>query len=316
MNPDRFADDRDFPSNSVGYGMSMNAFSRMFEIQRNLDQIRSSVEDLDEFREQREEGNLSRDTATGAVAAVKQLMRALDSIEYAFPELVDEVWFSGFKQDVHHAYWRIEDGRFDGVLDMERDSIRGFSTEVEDILANISESINTNPIYQLQRFLRRYGEEFYPLDAPEEYHNEVFEARDLFCLGYYSTGLIVLGRAVERALLQLGQARKINSVDGFRDSTEWEEARFFERAKALYNINRPDQSGKMISKRQYHLVQLLIDYRNKVAHEDYRSISKDSAARMMGQALDLLSEVEETRSDLEELPDDEIPEMDNVSVPL
>lgn len=61
---------------------------------------------------------------------------------------------------------------------------------------------------------------------------------------------------------------------------------------------------------------LSIDYRNKVAHAEYRNISKNSAARMMGQALDLLSEIEQTRSDLEELPDDEIPEMDDVSIPL
>jgi hypothetical protein len=164
--------------------------------------------------------------------------------------------------------------------------------------------------------MERYGEEFDPYVAPDEYENEVFEARDLYCLGYYSTGLIVLGRAVERALLDLGRERKISSVNGFRGETDWEEARFFERTEALYVVDMPDMSGKILSKGQYHQIQVLIDYRNQVAHDSYRQISKEAASRMMGQALDLLSDLEERRGELEYMGDDEVQELESVSLPL
>lgn len=317
MNPDRYADDRQYASDmSVVQGMRMNVFSRIFEIRRRYEQIQTSVEHLETFEEQYDRGDLSRDVASSAMTGVKRLMRSLDTLEYVFPELRNEVWFSGFQSDVNHAFWRVEDGRYNGVLQMESDALEAFSGEVKRILDNISDSTHTNPISQLHRYLEHYGEEFNPRKAPNEYLNEVFEARDLFCLGYFSTGLIVLGRAVERAILQLGKARKINSVDGFQESTEWDSARFFERTKALYNIDMPDGSGKIINKRQYYLVQLLIDYRNQVAHDEYRDISKNDAARMMGQALELLVDLEERRSELEEIEDDQIRELDNVSIPL
>ncbi len=314
MNPDRFAEDRDFASEIVGQGMSRNVFARVFEIQRHLEQIQESVEQLKAFQDRYDEGQMTREVASGALFGVKQLMRSLDSIEYAFPELGEKVWFSGFQEDVHHTFWRVEDERFDAALNFEGEDLGGLYREVSNILDNISDSNHTSPINQLQRFLERYGDEFNTYDAPDEYHKEVFEARDLFCLGYYSTGLIVLGRAVERAILQLGNARKIKSVNGFSPHTDWDSARFWERAEALYNLDMPDDSGKMISKRQYHLIQLLIDYRNKVAHKDYREISKNDAARMMGQALDLLAELEETREKLNKMADDEIHKRDNVSV--
>jgi uncharacterized protein YutE (UPF0331/DUF86 family) len=316
MNPNRFAEDRDFASDVQGYGMRMNVFSRVFEIDRHLDQVQSSIEKLRIFRDKHEEGDLSGDVRTGAFTGVKRLMRSLDAIEYAFPELENEVWFSGFQNDVHHAYWRIEDGRYDGVLDSNTESVDSFAGEVVDILSNISDSTHTNPVNQLHRFIKHYGKEFDPYNAPEEYYNEVFEARDLFCLGYYSTALIVFGRAVERSLLQLGEARKINSLHGFEEDTSWKQARFYERTKALKNNDMPDDSGKMITNTQYHLIQILINYRNKVAHEEYRDISREEAARLMGQAVDLLTELEEQRIELEETPDEEINSLDNVSVPI
>lgn len=314
MNPDRFAEDGDYPSGSVGYGMNTNVYSRIFEIRHKLDQIQESVDGLQTFHELYSEGDLSRDAATGALVGIKRLMRSLDAVEYAFPELKEETWFAGFKDDVHGAYWRVEKGRFDEVFDMESEALESLSIHVNDILANISDSSHTNPINRLHRFLERYGKEFYPHDAPDEYYKEVFEARDLYCLGYFSTGLIVLGRAVERVLLHTGQARQIISVDGFRGTTEWESTRFFERTEALFKIDMPDGSGKMISKRHYHLIQLLIDYRNQVAHDDYRTISKPDATRMMGQALELLSELEETRMKLEEMPDEQIQEQKDISI--
>lgn len=314
MNPDRFAKERDYPSGDVGYGMSRNVYSRVFKIHQDLNRIQTSIDQLQIFREQFADEDLSSDSATGAMTSIKALMRSLDAIEYAFPDLGDKVWFGGFKDDVHGAYWRVEAGRFDGVFDMESGSLESLSFHVNNILGNVSDSSHTNPINQLHRFLERYGDEFDPYHAPEEYYKEVFEARDLFCLGYFSTGLIVLGRAVERVLLHVGHARHIRSVDGFGGSTQWESARFFERTEALYNIDMPDDSGKMISKRQYHQIQLLIDHRNKVAHDEYRTISKSEAARTMGQTLELLSKLEATKIKLEDIPVDQIQERTDVSI--
>jgi len=56
MNPNRFAEDRDFASDVQGYGMRMNVFSRVFEIDRHLDQVQSSIEKLRIFRDKHEEG--------------------------------------------------------------------------------------------------------------------------------------------------------------------------------------------------------------------------------------------------------------------
>jgi uncharacterized protein YutE (UPF0331/DUF86 family) len=317
MNPNQYAENKEFASGiSRVPGMNLNVFGRVFETRRHLDRIQTSVEWLESFREQHENGNLTRDTASSGLAGVKRLMKSLDSIEYIFPELEEEVWFVGLQEHVHHAYWRVEEGRFDGVLDMEEDAIELFAGEVSDILSNITESTHVNPINHLHRFFEGYGREFDPSQAPEEYQKEVFEARDLYCLGYYSTGLIVLGRATERAILQLGTARRISSVDGFRGTTSWGDARFFERTEAMFNVDMPDDSGKMISKRQYHLIQILIDYRNKVAHKDYREISKDSARRIMGEALKVLTELEERREEVENMEDELINELNAVSINL
>ncbi|WP_178915174.1 hypothetical protein [Natronomonas gomsonensis] len=277
--------------------------------------MQSSIEDLETFREEFQDKNSNED-AGSALSGIRTLMRSLDAFEYAFPELRDNIWFSGFQGDVHHAYWRVKDGKFDDALSSDEEVTRALAGEVNGILSNISESNNTNPISQLRRFLERYGEEFDPHNAPNEYQNEAFEARDLYCLGYFSTGLIVLGRAVERALLELGRSRMVISVNGFREHTSWEDARFFERTKALYEIDMPDKSGKILSKRQYHQTQLFVDYRNQVAHNKYRQISKETASRMMGQGLDLLSELEDLRMRLESLEDGQIQELKNVSVPI
>lgn len=315
MNPERYADDRDYASDmTTVLGTNANVFIRIFEIRRRFSQVRTSVNELETFLDKYNEGNMSHRVARNGLASVKELMRSLDRIEYYFPGLGEEVWFSGFQDDVHHAYWRIEDGRFNGVLESEDDALDGFAREVNRILGNVSDSTHTNPVNQLNRFFEHYGEGFYPGDAPEEYYNEVFEARDLFCLGYYSTGLFVLGRAVERALLKLGDARKITSVDGFRGSTAWDLAYFAERTEALHNIDKPDDSGKMISEKQYHWIQLLMKYRNQVAHDEYRAISKSDATRMMGQALELLSDLEELRIELDKMDDDQIHKREDVSV--
>lgn len=315
MNPERYGKDRDYASDRVGIGMTMNVFSRVLELEHKLDQIHSSIERLESFQQGCE--NEKSDVDAGqALAGIKSLMRSLDAFEYAFPELRDQIWFSGFQSDVHHAYWRVEDGRFDDALSSDEDATLALLREVNDILSNVADSTHTNPINQLRRFLERYGEVFDPHDAPDEYENELFEARDLYCLGYFSTGLIVLGRAVERALLDLGRIRKITSINGFSEHTDWEDARFFERAKALHVVDMPDKSGKVISKSQYHQIQLLIDYRNQVAHDQYRQISKAAASRMMGQALDLLSGLEDRREIIADFADKEVQELENVSVPI
>lgn len=315
MNPDRYGTEQEYASDFVPHGMAANVFFRVKVLESKLSQMESAIEYLKNFQEEWD-GDNADNSASSAMAGVRKLMRSLDSFQYAFPELEEETWFAGFQDDVHHAYWRVEDGKFDDALSSDEEARKTLLREVDDILDNISDSIYTNPIEKVRRFLESYGEEFDPGNAPEEYRNEVFEARDLYCLGYFSTGLIVLGRAVERALLDLGRARKITSVDGFRGETNWEDARFFERTKALYEVDMPDETGKILSKSQYHQIQLLIDHRNQVAHTEYRQISKDTASRMMSQALDLLTELEECRKELEGLEDEQINEKSNVSLPL
>ena len=80
-------------------------------------------------------------------------MQSLDAFEYVFPELGEQVWFAGFQSDVHHAYWRVKDGRFDDALSSGEDTTQSLLKEVDNILSNISDSNHTNPTDQLRRFL-------------------------------------------------------------------------------------------------------------------------------------------------------------------
>ncbi len=234
---------------------------------------------------------------------ITKIMEAAEVFSYNFPELAKSSWRGGFTQDVAHAYWRIEEGRFRKAASDE-DVFAQLMGEASDILEN-STSASNSVLQRLTEFLENYGRDLHPQDVPEQHRVDVYEARDLYCLGYYSTALMVLGRAVEKALLELGQVRKVRTVEAY-GTTDWEDARFYNRNEALHHINMPERHGKVLSDREYHQIAILIDYRNNVAHSEYDQVGREEAHRQLMDAFALLRELSEKIEYLEELDDDKI----------
>jgi hypothetical protein len=240
-----------------------------------------------------------------ALQAIRDLMESIEEVQWNFPELASEHWFGRFRSDVHHAYWRVEDGRFDNAYEDE-DELSSLAGEVNRIQYSTAG-------YRPEEFYRRLNNHIEQMDwdllsdsPPDAYEDEIREAKDLFCLGYYSTALIVLGRAVEKALLELGKTREVESVYDFNKQIDWEDTKYYQKNEALRQVDMPGEQGKVLSKRQYHQISILIDYRNNVAHAEYGNIGREPAIRQLSDAGELLIELERKREYLEELDPEEI----------
>lgn len=301
MNPHQFRDEEDlyyyFQPPWTPYE-NQNIIMRVFQLKENFDQVFEAVETLDEIKTELSEGAAYEEVIRDGRRAIFELMDGLESFLYNFPEILQEEWFHNFWQTVAGATWRAQEGKLEGE--------RRFKIFLNDILAYFPGTIYGSIYRDFNRFLEFYGSDIQPNQVPDDFRLDVYEARDQFCLGYYSTALFVLGRAVEKALLQLGQERKIETIKAFGREVDWKDARFYSRKEAMKNIQKPNSTEKLISQRQYHEISVLVNYRNNVAHSEHEDIERDEALRQINNAFSLLKELTEQIEELEKLDDDEI----------
>lgn len=295
------------------FGENENVIMRIFRLQEELQRMQDAVNDLKEFDSKYEEGPLDSKQTDRARLGIHRLMDSVEVFLYVFDDLVEKRWFLGFKQDIDHAYWRVDEGRFIEAPEDE-ETLRAFAGEVKDILSNVSAANHQGPLSQLYEYIERMGYELPIYEVPDEFEADIHEARDQFCLGYYSTGLLVLGRAVEKALLQLGQVRKVVSAEAYGNSVAWQDTKFWHKNVALNRIDMPEQYGKVLSKKQFHQISILVDYRNKVAHSEYEDIGRDQALRQMLDAADLLIELNDKIEKLRDMDEEKIDPVENQSV--
>jgi uncharacterized protein YutE (UPF0331/DUF86 family) len=283
-----------------------NVLKRIFELKSAFDTIQHSLSTLDDLHEKcEEEGTDAIDSSTDITRHIRRLMKASEEFEYCFDELARSAWFSGFTQDIAHTYWRFEEGKYRNAA-KDEGVLRQLLDEVRRILDNTSTTSSQGVVRRLRRFIESYGMEVSPSSAPTRFKEDVYEARDLYCLGYYSTALLVLGRAVEKGLLELGEERKVKSIETNWGERSWQEANFRGRNNALKHVNMPETDGKVISQKQYHEISILIDYRNNVAHKDYSDIEREAAKRQIKSAYALLESIQEKIDHLQDLDDEEI----------
>jgi len=283
-----------------------NIYERIFRLHTIINEISDYIDDLKEFDEAYNDSDepVKRKQTREAKLAIRQLMKHTDAVKWNFPEIIHESWFSSFTSDLAHAYWRVEEGRFRKPLENEK-QLNSLAGEVQRICRNLSDSRQTGFYTHLQHYIERLDWDLNS-SPPDRFEDEAREAADLFCLGYYSTALIVLGRAIEKALLDLGETRQIRSVRVYGEERPWGETKFYHKNVALNRADMPNEEGKVLSERQFHEISILVDYRNNVAHAEYSDISRDKALRQCQNAFDLLTEIEEIRDTLCDLSDDEI----------
>ncbi|SDK46926.1 MAE_28990/MAE_18760 family HEPN-like nuclease [Natronorubrum texcoconense] len=286
---------------------NQNVLQRIFRLNRDFDKIFESLDEVEELVDDLNESEPSRSLLHKGISNIHTLIQCLEEYLYNFPDLLSEDWFVDFWQTVAAATWRAEKGVFD-------DKPGQLESRLREILDHTSQSPYKGIYQPFSDFIERRGWEISVHDIPEEYRNDVYEARDLYCLGYFSTSLFVLGRAVEKALLELGQLRNIRSIEAFGREKSWNEARFYSRKEALKHIQHPTGTEKMISQRQYHEISILVDYRNNVAHTDYDNLDRQEALRQIQNAFSLLQEMCEKIGELRELSDDEIEPIEGQSV--
>ncbi|WP_137285480.1 hypothetical protein [Halorussus salinisoli] len=281
-----------------------NVIERLFQLRHHQTQLNNSFDELETLYEEcQKQGTDAIASSLDISRHITDMMESAEVFSYNFPELARKSWWGGFTEDIAHAYWRIEKGRFKGAASDE-ETLGTLLREVASILEN-STATNNSVLHQLRLFLDQYGYELNPNDVPEDYQIDVYEAQDLYCLGYYSTALMVLGRAVEKALLELGQVRDVRTIRT-HDIIEWEDAKFYHRNKALREVNMPERHGKVLTEREYHQIAILIKYRNDVAHSEYEQVGREQALRQLKEAFDLLNELSDKIEYLEALDDQEI----------
>lgn len=279
----------------------------MFELQRGWKRMREAFETLEEFEDLYErEGEDAYQEVRKAEMAITDLTEATEEFWYNFPALGSKSWFTGFHRDLAHAHWRVKAGEFHVEDSSVESNLHRARYEVRSILSNTSTSNHQGIMNLLWEFLEHQGNELSAYDLPEEYREEAYEVQDLFCIGYYSTALLVVGRAIEKALLELGEARDVRTVRAYGNMIDWPDTKFAHKATALHRVNMPERHGKVLSKKQYHQMSILIDYRNSVAHSEYANIEREAALREMKSAFQLLIELCEAKEYLNELPDEEI----------
>ncbi|WP_152423135.1 hypothetical protein [Natrinema versiforme] len=292
-----------------------NVIYRIFKLKEKVSELHERMDLLETFIEEYEsdEEEPSPKLIREARRSILRLMNCVEVIAWNFPHLASETWFGHFKEDIAHGYWRTEEGRYRDA-ETDQDELGQLYSEARRIFDNTSNSQSQGVLSRLSEYFEFMDIDFQMKKVPEEYDDAIREAADLYCLGYYSTALLVLGRAVEKCLLQLGEDRRVESVRMYGDEVDWEDTKFHFRNVALNRINMPKMHGKVLSDRQYHQIAILVDYRNNVAHSDYEQIDRDAALRQCMESVDLLEELNDAREHLQELDDEDIDPIYNQKV--
>lgn len=87
---------------------NMNVFGRLFELNRQLENIREGMENLDKIKTQID----THEVVTEAGHIIGEILEGVEVFLYNFTDLLNEEWFHAFWQELAGAYWRIEKGKF------------------------------------------------------------------------------------------------------------------------------------------------------------------------------------------------------------
>lgn len=229
---------------------------------------------------------------------IRHLRTSLDDITEAFPQIKKKRWHHNFSEAIEGAHWRLEEGWF-----VEHENKHVIANYIRDILENTDRKPEDDIVSRLKRYFE-YKLEF--LDegkVSEDFQEDVKEARDIACLGHYSSALFVMGRGIEKALNKLGDAREVKSIKAHEDTKKWGKASFHQMNEALKEVDMPDGSGKVINKKEYHEISKLIGYRNDVAHNSHYDLEKDQAMSEIESAFHLLKDLSERIEEMEEIED-------------
>lgn len=290
-----------------------NPLIRASELNDRLEEMRDRIDNLQNIHHKHKKDEEECENKVFDIwVEVEPLMGNIELFGYVFKELSQKEWYITFWQNTAGVYWRA------GEM-VEEDNLnyinrQGVMVTLQDLLKYFT-GAGGNPINKLHAYVEDRGREIYfDYDLPNEFEHDLYEIRDLFSLDYYSTTLLVLGRSVEKALLTLGNERKIKTLRSFGDVRKWEEARFYSRVEALKEINKPDSDEKMISRKQYHELSILVDYRNNVAHSEYEEITREEALSQIDDALRLLDDICRLIEEIRNMNDQKIDEIEGQSV--
>lgn len=262
------------------------------DIDRNLRELQNKIREFEKDEISGEK--LYRET----YMSIRYLRDNLDDITEAFPEIEQKGWHYNFSEAIEGAHWRLEEGWF-----IEHDNKPVIAKYIRDILENTDRRPEDDIVSRLKRYFE-YRLEFLDEDkVSKDFQVDVKEARDIACLGHYSSALFVMGRGIEKALNKLGNVREVKSIKGHGTTKKWIKASFHQMNEALKEVDMPDGSGKVINKKEYHEISKLIGYRNDVAHNSHHDLEKDQAMSEIESAFHLLKDLSERIEDIEEMDD-------------
>lgn len=276
----------------VGFLSYINPYEKGKTLQMLLDW---SVEELEELREVVPAERPPTECTDQYISFLEHNFRALinhtEEIASRLPDLIKERWFEDFHSKCESIHWRLEEGRYKGTL-RELWEIRRDAHQLRD---NLYKFIFEKPV-----------DLTFPFVEDERTMNDLEDARNAFALNHFSTGLFVLGRLVDRLVREVGELRKIRKVysKNFDKEKPWDNATFYQRTLAIKQVQFKE--NPIINKEQYHIIQILRDYRNKCAHKEYLNISKEKAFQRSRDAFELIKYLHKLRSKLQETPDENI----------
>lgn len=285
------------------YYENFNIIYRSKQLYDSVSEMERRVGEIKDFFDNAETREEAESNIYELYSSVELLLREFETFKYVFPYIVENEWYHDPWQDFAGAYWRLEEEGWGRK--------RGISMNLQDGLNYFSGPHNT--IKKFYGFLENLGNELPYMRIDDEFEEDVDEIKNLYSIGYYRTSLLVLGRTIEKCLLMIGKERKIVSVD-FHSVMPWEETSFSARAKALKDVNMPESNEKVISKRQYHNIQIMIDHRNNVAHSDYENIEKEVAINKIESGFRLLKELDAQLEKLQDIEDPKIHEVHKQNV--
>ena len=181
---------------------------RSFQLKPSLDSINTSLEKLDNIEKHLEENTDPKNVVGEFGVAVQDLLISIEEFAYCFEEVRHRDCLHSLWQAVASAYWRDEEGW--SINEPWR-----IKSEIDDITAHTTNIPAPGPHQKFERFIQQRGSALAPDGVSPPFQEDVYEARGLLAIGYYSTALLVLDRAVEKALLTAGRKRKVNSITAF-----------------------------------------------------------------------------------------------------
>lgn len=264
-----------------------NAAMRYIQLGVELETMREALDDLKAVAASEAGGDVLK-----ADLAILHLFEATAAFYAHYHDLGREEWFINARNAIGSAHWRVEKG----VIDKDPEQLRMWA---DRIVREAEGPGRHDLVVNIRQFIERRGHFLSTHDVEKTFERDVREARDLYSLGYYQTSLFVLGRAVERGLLELGELRGLLRIEPENGKPQkWEDAKFAQRGKALHRL--PLGPGKMtcLNRREYHEVAILANQRNEVAHSDYTEMPDEEGERMVRNAFSLLVAISHRTAEL------------------